>query len=589
MSVVAPVSLDPGPRFLETPRSTLYGVLDLPSRGVGAHTAVLICSPWGWDEVASYRSRKRWAERLAGAGHPVLRFDLPATGNSNGDPLDSDLPAVWLEAIASAAGWLHEASTAPRVAALGLGLGGLLAREACARGAPIEELISWAAPASGAAFVREAKAFSRMQAWNGAIGVDDGALPEGALEAGGFVLSADTIEALKGMQGERPEGSQLERALLLGRDGVAVDKGVQRELEAAGVEVSTGAGAGWGELVLHPEQTQLSTTIASEVEHWLAAATRLPDVNMPMGSVAAERAAEFSVGEPRVRESVWSLAQPWGEIVGVTCEPAGPAAGDTCAVFLNAGAVRSIGPNRLWVEMARQLAAGGIRSLRVDLGGIGESDGDDTALREVSGFYVPAFDAQVDAVIGELEARLGVEQFVLVGLCAGGFWSFRAAQRDRRVRSALLLNAGALTWHADLLADREARKVTRAIDRRWWGKLLRGEIRLERLRVLAAALVAKAMRVVRRRLTDVDPTLIRLETELNRLERGVAVTMAFSEGEPLEAELRAEGITSSLDRWPGVALVDLPGSDHTLRPIAAQRAARALLEREIESHGSRQR
>jgi alpha-beta hydrolase superfamily lysophospholipase len=544
-------------------------------------SAVLLCAPWGWDEVASYRSRKRWAERLAAAGHPTLRFDLPATGHSAGAPTDEGLPEAWLAAIAAAAEWLREVTGASRVAALGLGLGGLLAREACARGAAIEELIAWAAPASGKAFVRETRAFSRMQEWHGE---DGGALPEGAMEAGGFVLSAATIAALKGLSGGTSATAGPQRALLLGRDGIAVDDAVRRGLEAAGAEVRVGAGRGWGQFVIHPERTRLSDDVASEVEAWLAHSEGAPaGAGSGAGSAArAERAVELGGGEGAVRESTWSLRQPFGRLFGVLCEPVDGDAGDACAVFLNAGAVRSTGPNRLWVEMARRLAGEGVRSLRVDLAGIGESDGDESRLTEVSEFYVPAFDLQVRAVLDGLAEQQGVERFFLVGLCSGGFWSFRAAQRDQRVVGALLLNAGALTWHSQLLADREARNVARAVDRRWWRKLLHGQIRLARLWALAAAVAAKLARSARGKLVRSESVTPDIGAELSRLEERTSLTMAFSGDEALEAELRAEGVTANIGRWPNVTLDSLPGSDHTLRPIAAQRAARALVGEEIE-------
>ena len=52
--------------------------------GIEREIAVLFCAPFGWEDMGSYPVRAVWAQRLAAAGHPVLRFDLPGTGQSAG-------------------------------------------------------------------------------------------------------------------------------------------------------------------------------------------------------------------------------------------------------------------------------------------------------------------------------------------------------------------------------------------------------------------------------------------------------------------------------------------------------------------------
>jgi hypothetical protein len=58
--------------------------------------------------------------------------------------------------------------------------------------------------------------------------------------------------------------------------------------------------------------------------------------------------------------------------------------------------------------------------------------------------------------------------------------------------------------------------------------------------------------------------------------------MAFSTDEPLYLELERGGFLAKAHRWPTLRLERLPGRDHTLRPIVAQRAAHALLDRELQ-------
>ena len=177
-------------------------------------------------------------------------------------------------------------------------------------------------------------------------------------------------------------------------------------------------------------------------------------------------ALELDVGGVAVRETATVLEQSWGQTIGILAEPTAPGDDDLCAVFLNAGAVRSAGPNRMWTETARRWAAAGVPSLRADLQGVGEADGDPPGTLQIADFYAPRFGAQVAELLDGLEGRGVGRRFVLVGLCSGGYWAFRTAVADPRVVAALQVNAGALRWVDDLPQQREARRTGRAMEGR---------------------------------------------------------------------------------------------------------------------------
>ncbi len=476
---------------------------------------------------------------------------------------------------------------------LGLGLGGLLAREAMARGSYFEELIVWGAPVSGRAFVREMEAFSRMQTWSGAAAGGESVLPEGWLEAGGFVLSRETIESLKALKPETRSDNAPRRALLLERDGMGVDEGLRGSLEDAGTAVAVAPGDGWSLLVSHAERTKLATAVAERVETWLAegddAGSTVPlDGMTGAGNGVASVVAELDelvldIGGNAVRESTILMPQQFGNAFAILSEPAEEAEEEEapfCALFLNAGAVRSIGPNRLWAETARRWAARGVRSLRVDLEGIGESDG--TAGR----FYQPKFEQQLALVIDRLQEQGFGDSFLLVGLCSGGYWAFREALSGPRVHTLLLLNSGALEWDTEGIERREALKLDQASDPGKWRKLLRGEVGFKQIALLARALLVELGRSAARlgrRPARRKPEESSLEAGLDRLrDAGTVILLAFSEGEPLFEDLDADGTVAQIGRWPNIELTELPGDDHTLRPIPAQIGARELLDREFE-------
>ncbi len=289
----------------------------------------------------------------------------------------------------------------------------------------------------------------------------------------------------------------------------------------------------------------------------------------------------------RIRETPIRIDQPFGHIFGVLAEPVDAGRSTACAVFLNAGAVRRTGPNRLWVEASRRWAAAGVPAIRVDLEGIGEADGDPGRYRDVGNFYTAEFGDQVPAILADLEARGLGPRFVLIGLCAGAYWAFNTGAQDRRVVEVIIVNPRAMVWDPDLLTRREARKVGRLRQPDLWRRVLRGEIPPSRMLEISRALAATAARSAARapgRLRNArsgqpeDPAVARLDSLRDHSTR---VVLAFSGLEPVYDELAEDGILGQLGRWPNVVLEELPGSDHTLRPLAAQLALHALLEREL--------
>ena len=603
------------PLYLAVAPDPVFGIFHEPAGRSRAETGVLVCPPWGWDDVTTYRARRAWADHLAGAGHPTLRVDLPGTGDSGGSPGDPDRLDAWSGAIAAAAAWLRSEAGCTRVALIGLGLGGLVAGKAIAEGARIDDLVLWAAPTSGRSFLREARAFSQLQSSRYSLTGESepSPLPDGWLEVGGFVLSAATIQALEPLTLTGLALGGIQRALLLERDGIAVDAKLQRHLEDAKVEVTVGPGPGWGAMSFHPERYAPSVEVFERVASWLkvapkAAAARTSAAPKAAGALKATGSRRtghtpakapasrdgigLAVDDGRIRESPLVLDFAHGQLLGVLAEPVDGPRSTLCAVFLNAGAVRRIGPNRLWVEASRRWAARGVPSLRIDLEGIGDADGDARRFVDVGEFYTPELGAQVQVVLDALEARGAGRRFVLVGLCSGAYWGLHTAAGDDRVTAAFLLNPRALIWDPELETRREARKVQALLRPGSWRKIMGGGVEAARLRAVARGVARAMARRARMAATRSVDRAVRggrqigaanqLDRALDRLrDTGTRVVIAFSADEPLQAELEEDGLLARIDRWPNVSLRDLPGRDHTVRPIAAQTGVLELLDREL--------
>jgi alpha-beta hydrolase superfamily lysophospholipase len=572
------------PSFIETRSNRLFSVYHDAGSGPasGARAPVLICSPWGWDDVASYRPRRVWAQRLAAAGRSTLRFDLPGTGDSSGSPRDPGLVAAWVDAVRAATDSLRERTGAAEISILGLGLGGLLAIAAIEAGAEAGELITVAAPASGRSFVRGARNFARLQGWHAeASGVE---VPEGWIEASGFVLTAETIAELEALEPSGPWPS-LRRVLMLSRRASGRN-GLAAAMEAAGVEVRTEGTSGWAKMVLHPETSRLAEDAAGKVTSWLdegRVAAPVAADSAAAANAAGQTAIELDASPFAITETPFLVEHPFGRSFGLLATPAEGSTAQLCLVFLNAGAVRNTGPNRMWLERARAWAARGVPALRVDLEAIGEAEGDPEGVPPGEEFFAPKYQAQLGRVLDALEARGLGPDFALVGLCSGGFLAFRTALADPRVRAAYVINAGALVWRDGIFDEREARKVSRVFERKWVGKLLRGEIEWSKVRSMLASIGERTRERLRARHRGDRAWHEQLQLDLDRLqEQETHLTLMFCGNEGMADELEAVDFGATLDTRRFVEMVELPGVDHTLRPLESQAALRAILDERLE-------
>ncbi len=120
----------------------------------------------------------------------------------------------------------------------------------------------------------------------------------------------------------------------------------------------------------------------------------------------------------------------------------------TGVVLLTAGLDHHVGPNRIYVKLARRLAEMGGVVLRFGFSGTGDS-GPRRDKLPVSQSVIDETQQAMDY----LERLMGIKRFILIGLCSGAVPAFRVAVADSRVRGAVLLNPQTPADPTELLVE----------------------------------------------------------------------------------------------------------------------------------------
>ena len=148
---------------------------------------------------------------------------------------------------------------------------------------------------------------------------------------------------------------------------------------------------------------------------------------------------------------------PREALAGILSEPLEPAPRAT-VVLVSAGLTPKLGPFRLYTELARRLARDGFRTLRFDLGGIGDS-GD--AFEEYA--LEQRTQLQIGAALDYLSKRFESSRLILAGLCSGAEDSFRHAEQDGRVTGVVMIDPFAYRTPGFVWRSLAARAKTRLL------------------------------------------------------------------------------------------------------------------------------
>lgn len=544
-------------------------------RGTPRATGVVLCRPVGYEGTCAYETYTQLAERLSDRGFAVIRFDYHGTGDSIGSDSDPDRVQAWQACISAGLDEVRRLAGTPRLALFGVRIGATLATKVASEHGGVDSLVLWAPCASGRAFTRELRAAGTLRAHApraGEAGGDD-------LETMGTLYTAQTLQDLQALDAKPSTPAPARRALFIARDDIPGAGPLPAAFREAGIDCDVVEWPGYTAMMAEPHEVDVPTSTLDSIIDWIAAGEPADARPEPRQGVEAplQRDAVFA----GVREIPLLFGHEHG-LFGILAEPERLDQADnraeTAILMLNVGTNHRVGPNRLYVKMARAWAARGYRSLRFDLAGIGDS-------RSAAGYastrlYSKGSTVDVGAAIERLSG-LGVRRFILVGLCSGAYVAFQTALADPRVTGLVLINPRRLDWsEGETLQSAMQRSYKSShyyrkalFETSTYKRLLQGDIDVRGIAGRLATLTRVRAERAARRLLGRAPAEENVLANMRLLsERGTDILLIVAEEDDgldyLEFHLGPRG--RHMSGQPNFRMLMVAGADHTLSQTESQ-------------------
>jgi hypothetical protein len=363
-------------------------------------------------------------------------------------------------------------------------------------------------------------------------------------------------------------------------------------LRALGSSVTQQDPVGYTEMMLDAHEAEVPHTLWASCVDWLKDAAPATQNATSSGATESvkQRVMNADAARPVQEEAVFIDGDPSAFAI-VTTTPT-LSARPRAAILLNAGAVHHVGPNRMYVELARRWAQEDLVVMRLDLSGLGDSSARSGADENI--VYSPHANNDVARAVQYLRERFGTLDVESIGLCSGGYHSLKAVSAGVKLHRVTLINPLTFFWRDGMstrypqykvVADAQRYKKN-AFQLSSWIKMIKGQVDLRAVVRVGIAAIAKLGWRAKRRVARLlrRPLSNDLGFELEHLaRRGVALAFVFAMGEPGLELLESQGgsIVRRLEAHNKLQIDIIENADHTFTIGASREQLMELLTSRI--------
>ena len=443
--------------------------------------AALICSPLGVEYMSGHRSVRHMADQLAMAGIDTVRFDYTFVGDSSGGEFARASAAGFVNDICDAARETRRLTGCHSIVLIGIGLGATFAAIAAESG-DIGYLVLWNPTVDGRRFVREQKLLSEV------LTEGDSQEPS-PIDVGGIFLTPALQDEFRMINLTGIDYSFVDSVLLINRHDMKTSSKLVAAIERSQCVFEQVSLAGYKEMMDNPTETVVPVTVINYIETWIASLGLPTNAQIARNPSRENRPILMSPNGHTTRCLV-ETPRHFGtdeRLFGIVTMPENmpKEAQRRAFIFLNCGSEHHSGPHRMYTILARKCASFGTLSFRFDIEGIGDSV--TTGRNEDNNSYSPVALEDIDQALSFLREEYDCTEFILIGICAGAYHSFKATASltKHNIVEANLVNPLVFVWNYDDPEDHLRLEVTTykssVRDSRNWWRLISGDVNYWRL------------------------------------------------------------------------------------------------------------